>query len=172
VVSKHDHDAQRVRGLHQALDEPSGFAVVYGTQQAITNGLYKLLANTLESCAVTIPGTADYEFYDLSQCPFANVLFGRGVDHPGANLLTSGTPLNAEQQAAFNSLKAGLNALNADMAPCVGDINMNGAVGGADLAAMLSFWGGPSVPDLNNDALTNGADLAILISAWGPCGAP
>jgi hypothetical protein len=43
-------------------------------------------------------------------------------------------------------------------------------VGGADLAAMLSFWGGPSVADLNNDALTDGADLAILIGAWGPCG--
>jgi len=51
----------------------------------------------------------------------------------------------------------------------VGDINMNGAVGGADLAAMLSFWGGPSVADLNNDALTNGADLAILLSSWGVC---
>ncbi|MBM4115702.1 MAG: hypothetical protein FJ252_07490 [Phycisphaerae bacterium] len=156
--------------LYQALDEPSGFAVVYGTQQAITNGRYKLIANTLETCAVSIPGTAEYEFYDLPQCPFAGVLFGRGLDNPGANLLTSGVPLSAEQTAAFNGLKAALNTLNADMAPCVGDINMNGAVGGADLAAMLSFWGGPSVADLNNDALTNGADLAILISSWGVCG--
>ena len=98
------------------------------------------------------------------------MLFGRGVDNPGANLLTSGVPLSAEQLAAYTSLKAALDALNADMAPCVGDINMNGGVGGADLAAMLSFWGGPSVADLNNDALTDGADLAILISSWGPCG--
>jgi hypothetical protein len=98
------------------------------------------------------------------------VLFGRGIDNPGANLLTSGTPLSPEQSAAFDSLRAALDALNADMAPCLGDVNLNGAVGGADLAAMLSFWGGPSVADLNNDALTDGADLAILIGAWGPCG--
>lgn len=156
--------------LFQALDEPAGFAVVYGTQQAITDGRYKLIANTLESCSVSIPGTAAYEFYDLSQCPFANVLFGRGIDNPGANLLTSGAPLSAEQMAAYTSLMAALDALNTDMAPCLGDVNLNGAVGGADLAAMLSFWGGPSVADLNNDALTDGADLAILIGAWGPCG--
>ena len=156
--------------LFQALDEPAGFAVVYGTQQAITDGRYKLIANTLESCSVSIPGTAAYEFYDLTQCPFANVLFGRGIDNPGANLLTSGTPLSPEQSAAFDSLTAALDALNAHMAPCLGDVNLNGAVGGADLAAMLSFWGGPSVADLNNDALTDGADLAILIGAWGPCG--
>jgi arylsulfatase A-like enzyme len=156
--------------LFQALDEPAGFAVVYSTQQAITDGRYKLIANTLESCSVPIPGTAAYEFYDLSQCPFATELFGRGIDNPGANLLTSGTPLSPEQSAALDSLSAELDALNTDMAPCLGDVNLNGVVGGADLGAMLSFWGGPSVADLNNDALTDGADLEILIGAWGPCG--
>ena len=156
--------------LYQALGEPSGFGVVYGTQQAITDGRYKLLRNTLEPCAVAIPSASAQEFYDLSQCPFADVLFGRGIDNPGFDLLASGEPLSPEQTAAFDSLQASLDALNAEMAPCVGDIDLDGAVDGDDLVALLSFWGGPSVADLNNDAVTDGADLAILLDAWGGCG--
>jgi hypothetical protein len=46
---------------------------------------------------------------------------------------------------------------------------MDSRVDGADLAAMLNFWGQPSVADLNNDAMTDGIDLGILIAAWGVC---
>ena len=54
------------------------------------------------------------------------------------------------------------------------DLNPNGTVDGADLGAMLAFWGpvSPAFPraDINGDGTVNGADLGILLSVWGPCG--
>ncbi len=52
---------------------------------------------------------------------------------------------------------------------CLGDLDANGLVNGADLAILLSSWGGSGVADLNGDGLVDGADLAILLSAWGLC---
>jgi hypothetical protein len=56
---------------------------------------------------------------------------------------------------------------------CMGDINGDGSVGPADLAALLSNWGAvnPAFPaaDLNGDAIVNSQDLSIMLSAWGPC---
>jgi hypothetical protein len=54
------------------------------------------------------------------------------------------------------------------------DLNPNGTVDGADLGALLAFWGpvSPAFPraDINGDGTVNGADLGILLSVWGPCG--
>ncbi|NBQ14466.1 MAG: hypothetical protein EBU31_07610, partial [Proteobacteria bacterium] len=56
---------------------------------------------------------------------------------------------------------------------CVGDLNVDGVVNGADLGLMLSSWGpcGTNCPyDLNADGQINGADLGLTLSAWGVCG--
>ena len=56
---------------------------------------------------------------------------------------------------------------------CVGDLNVDGVVNGADLGLMLSSWGpcGTNCPyDLNADGQINGADLGLVLSAWGGCG--
>ncbi|MBL9118435.1 MAG: hypothetical protein JNL80_00805 [Phycisphaerae bacterium] len=54
--------------------------------------------------------------------------------------------------------------------PCVGDLDHDGVVGGADLAVLLGAWGSAaSAADLNTDAKTDAADLAILLGAWGTC---
>jgi hypothetical protein len=56
---------------------------------------------------------------------------------------------------------------------CAGDLNLDGAVNGADLGLMLSSWGacGGNCPyDLNADGVINGADLGLLLSSWGACG--
>jgi hypothetical protein len=52
----------------------------------------------------------------------------------------------------------------------VGDFDLKGIVGGADLSVLLSLWGTVDAPigDLNDDGLINGYDLAILLSHWGP----
>jgi hypothetical protein len=54
------------------------------------------------------------------------------------------------------------------------DLNPNGIVDGADLGALLAFWGPVSTAfpraDINGDGNVNGADLGILLSLWGPCG--
>lgn len=49
------------------------------------------------------------------------------------------------------------------------DLNGDGFVNGADLAALLSAWGAPGgAADLNHDGDVNGADLAILLANWSP----
>ena len=52
---------------------------------------------------------------------------------------------------------------------CPADLNMDGFVNGADLATLLSGWGGSGAADLNGDGIVNGADLATMLSAWGNC---
>jgi plastocyanin len=58
-------------------------------------------------------------------------------------------------------------------APCIGDLNGDGVVNGADLGLMLGAWGncgkGACIADLNNDGLVNGADLGLLLGSWGKC---
>ena len=54
--------------------------------------------------------------------------------------------------------------------PCNADIDGDGAVGAADMAALLSAWGTASaVADITDDGIVNAQDAAVLLSAWGPC---
>lgn len=47
------------------------------------------------------------------------------------------------------------------------DLNGDGVVDGADLAALLSVWGTDDpAADLNGDGVVNGTDLATLLAAW------
>jgi len=58
---------------------------------------------------------------------------------------------------------------------CTGDIFANGIVDGADLGALLSYWGPrTSDPfsiacDLDGNGVINGADLGLVLSNWGLC---
>jgi len=57
-----------------------------------------------------------------------------------------------------------------DAVECVGDLNGDGVIDGADLGVLLNAWGmrgGPA--DLNGDGVVNGADLGILLNGWGKC---
>jgi len=60
---------------------------------------------------------------------------------------------------------------------CVGDLFPNGIVDGADLGAMLSYWGPRTndpfsiAADFDGNGLINGADLGALLANWGPCAA-
>ncbi len=74
-------------------------------------------------------------------------------------------------------LAAGAPDFNHDTIPdscqCLADLVTNHEVNGADLGALLAFWG-PVNPallsaDINRDGLVNGADLGYLLNAWGPC---
>jgi hypothetical protein len=58
---------------------------------------------------------------------------------------------------------------------CVGDILTDRIINGADLGALLSYWGpvfGSPVShacDLNADGQVDGSDLGTLLSNWGSC---
>ncbi|MFB0986566.1 MAG: dockerin type I domain-containing protein, partial [Phycisphaerales bacterium] len=57
---------------------------------------------------------------------------------------------------------------------CIGDLDHNGIVDGADLAIVLAYWGKVTQPkraiaDLNDDGIVNAEDLAIMLGDWGPC---
>ena len=54
---------------------------------------------------------------------------------------------------------------------CVGDLNGDDVVNGADLTILLGEWNeeGENIADLNGDLIVSGADLTILLGAWGPC---
>jgi len=52
---------------------------------------------------------------------------------------------------------------------CVGDLNGDAVVDGADLGILLENWGGRGVGDLNGDGVVDGADLGILLENWGAC---
>jgi hypothetical protein len=55
-------------------------------------------------------------------------------------------------------------------APCLGDINGDGAADASDLAVVLGAWGtADAAADLDDDGAVGGSDLAIVLGAWGPC---
>jgi len=74
-------------------------------------------------------------------------------------------------------LAAGAPDFNGDTIPdtcqCLADLFVDRQVNGADLGALLAFWGpvNPALPsaDINRDGAVNGADLGYLLNAWGPC---
>jgi hypothetical protein len=59
---------------------------------------------------------------------------------------------------------------------CPADLNDDGEVDAADLAALLSQWGrcspGGCPGDLDGSGRVDGADLAVILAAWGACPAP
>jgi hypothetical protein len=59
-----------------------------------------------------------------------------------------------------------------DSCDCLGDINRDRTVDGADLGALINGWGAAEAEsplDLDRNGAVNGADLGYLLNAWGPC---
>ncbi|MFO0873133.1 MAG: hypothetical protein U0575_04070 [Phycisphaerales bacterium] len=56
---------------------------------------------------------------------------------------------------------------------CMGDLDEDGQVDGADVGLFLSLWGPCTEKhchqDLNGDGTADAADLALLVAAWGAC---
>ena len=54
---------------------------------------------------------------------------------------------------------------------CVGDLNDDGVIDGADLGVQLSAWGpcAGCAADINGSGVVDGADLGLLLGAWGTC---
>lgn len=52
---------------------------------------------------------------------------------------------------------------------CLGDLNDDAVVDGADLAFMLGSWSQGGCADLDGNGIVNGADLTLLLGSWGSC---
>ncbi len=87
------------------------------------------------------------------------------------NLNAAGTPEAPGIEVDFDNIRLDADAL----APvCVGDINADGAVGTADLTALLAVFGQAAAvgspaaaADFNADGAVNTADLAVLLARFG-----
>jgi arylsulfatase A-like enzyme len=156
--------------------------ILWPTQCTITNGRWKLVQKfAYGGTEVTCPTAIDFnnpvhalEFYDLADCPYADQLFGRGIDNDECNMLkNTGVPATdlakrPDAMAAYEALNKQLETLRASLVPITGDVTMDGNVDGEDLVVLLGFWNKSSVADFNNDADTDSTDLAIMIGAWSP----
>ena len=58
----------------------------------------------------------------------------------------------------------------AGLGGCAADLTGDGVVSGADIAALLSNWGGAGTGDIDGDGVVDAQDIAALLSAWGACG--
>jgi hypothetical protein len=84
---------------------------------------------------------------------------------------------NSDGVGDLCEIAAGAPNFNHDSVPdscqCIADLFVDHQVNGADLGALLAFWGpvnsGFPQADLNRDGLVNGADLGYLLNAWGLC---
>ncbi|MFO0872411.1 MAG: hypothetical protein U0575_00380 [Phycisphaerales bacterium] len=53
---------------------------------------------------------------------------------------------------------------------CLGDLNADGTIDGADIGLLLAQWGAPGSGDLNCDGIVDGADVGLLLAGFGSCG--
>lgn len=85
-------------------------------------------------------------------------------------------PWDSDSTPRIKNTTLDMGAYEATPAICIGDINGDGFVNGADLGLLLGSWGtcttAPCVGDLNCDGIANGADLGILLGQWGSCEPP
>jgi hypothetical protein len=92
--------------------------------------------------------------------------FGYSVAFSGDTAIV-GAPY--EDNAGENSGSAHIVSLSP---PCPADLDLSGAVDGADLGLLLGLWGNPNPvhpADLNGDGAIDGADLGFLLASWGAC---
>ncbi|MEC9373540.1 MAG: hypothetical protein VYC34_06840 [Planctomycetota bacterium] len=59
--------------------------------------------------------------------------------------------------------------LDLDPSPCPADLDGDGAVGSADLGALLGAWGQPDPADFDGSGSVGSEDLGVLLGSWGPC---
>ncbi|MCH2162059.1 MAG: FG-GAP-like repeat-containing protein [Phycisphaerales bacterium] len=78
-----------------------------------------------------------------------------------------------ETSLGFNGPSFGMATMviPPEIETCLGDINGDGQVNGADMGLLLAGWGPCTVcqGDFNDDGAVNGADLGLLLGAWGLC---
>jgi|GEM_PF-6190671 len=125
-------------------------------------------ADAMRSCLDSYCGTCSY-YPGQVYCHYAvvtsDVPFWFGVLATDSRTTSQTEPVYQAQCWFWNNDCQGLLFTG-----CRTDFDANGLIDGADLAYLLSYWGG-SWPrfDLDASGRVDGADLGLLLDAWGPC---
>ncbi len=129
--------------LRFADAECNGFPMPQTEDRTINDACVACSATEFDPCTAVIEFDADCD--EDGVVDFAEIVFGSASD-------------------------SNLNWIP-DHCECLGDFDGDGAVGAADLAALLQDWGasGNSVADLNVDGAVDGDDFSIFMSLWGVC---
>jgi hypothetical protein len=129
-------------------------------------------------------GPGGEQYLKMSELPYAprwdDVGTGNGNTKCGAILEWSADCNNDGTVDYGQILRGELPDINHNGTPdtceCIGDIYVDRAINGADLGALLAYWGpvtssaASRACDLNGDGVVNGSDLGILLAYWGTCG--
>lgn len=151
-----------------------------GAGTAIVNDVWYLYSPacsgiaTVSTCGAALFDTRLAAY--ATACPAAGSLVACNDNGTGCASSTSTMSFNVSAGAAYYIRLGGLtgggagtmNVVCAPVTPCPADLNEDGTVDGADLSAVLNFWG-TNQADIDGDGTTDGADLAALLNAWGPC---
>ncbi len=88
----------------------------------------------------------------------------------GSNVLFTLTPsLTVNTQCSYSEARVVISYRSE--IPCLGDLNGDRSIDGADLGTLLSQWGtcAACTADLDHDGLVSGADIGALLGGWGAC---
>ena len=155
---------------------------INGTQVYIPGGGYQGLVTVSYEAQLDIPdGTNVVVVYD--SVPSTDGFSTIGVNDLGETLptyilsgscgITDYTPYSAIGFSGIHWVMDYKTWDGGGKVTCVGDLNLDGEVGGADLTILLGSWAtSDPVADLNDDGTVGGADLTIMLGNWGLCSTP
>lgn len=129
-------------------------------------------------------GTGGERYLKMSELPYAPRWDDVGIGSNQLNLCGAivewSADCDGDGEVDFGQVARGevadLNRNNVpDSCECLGDLYADGAVNGADLGALLAYWGpvtgapASDAADIDRDGMVSGGDLGILLSNWGSC---
>jgi len=119
------------------------------------------LADHVDNC----PGTANPEQANVDGDRYGDVCDQAVIDCDQDNV--------EDALAISQGLVTDVNGNSVpDLCDCLGDVDGDALVNGADIGAVLAAWGLASrnaSTDTNRDGAVDGADLGVVLSQWGPC---
>jgi len=127
----------------------------------------KIFASTVNGLRVLVQ-TQDAGWAIDGASPFHNLpITGRMASQRSRSNVD---PLLHDTPDWNNILPEDLLAIGSSVIDCLGDLNSDNIVNGADIAVLLGAWGTADIiVDLNADGIVNGADMALLLGSWGAC---
>lgn len=151
-----------------------------GSGTAIHNDVWYLYSPscsgtaTVSTCGAALFDTRLAAYF--TACPPAGSIVGCNDNGAGCGSGTSTMTFPVAAGAAYyirlgGVTGGGAGTMNVSCLPqalCPADLNSDGTVDGADLSAVLNYWG-TEYGDVDGDGTTNGADLAAVLNSWGVC---